>query len=46
MGKGAGFKISRAIADLGEKETINSCDVSQALQYRYLDRDLWRRLGQ
>jgi len=37
------LKIARTIADLGEKETINSSDVSEALQYRYLDRDLWRR---
>ena len=37
------LEIARTIADLGEKETINSSDVSQALQYRYLDRHLWRR---
>jgi len=34
------LKIARTIADLGEKETINSSDVSGVLQYRYLDRDL------
>ena len=37
------LKIARTIADLAEKEAINSSDVSEALQYRYLDRDLWRR---
>ncbi len=41
--KEEGFKISRTVAHLGEKEIINSSDVSEALQYRYLDRDLWRR---
>jgi len=53
LGKGEGESFARAyhkvlkivhtIADMGEKETIDSSDVSEALQYRYLDRDLWRR---
>jgi len=37
------LKISRTIADLEEKERINTSHTSEALQYRYLDRDIWRR---
>jgi len=37
------LKIARTIADLDEKEEINSSHISEALQYRYLDKELWRR---
>ena len=37
------LKIARTIADLEEMEKIQPSHVSEALQYRYLDRDLWRR---
>jgi len=37
------LKISRTIADLDEKEEVKSSHLSEALQYRYLDRQLWRR---
>lgn len=37
------LKIARTIADLDEKEEINSSHISEALQYRCLDRELWRR---
>jgi len=37
------LKIARTIADLeGEKE-IQPPHISEAIGYRYLDRDLWRR---
>jgi len=37
------LKIARTIADLDEKEEINSSHVSEALQYRYLDKEFWKR---
>ena len=37
------LKIARTIADLEKVSDIQSHHVSEALQYRYLDRDLWRR---
>ena len=37
------LKISRTIADLGGEERVLASHVSEALQYRCLDRELWRR---
>lgn len=37
------IKISRTIADLEGKEKIEVIHLSEALQYRCLDRQLWRR---
>lgn len=37
------LKISRTIADLDGKKEVKSSHISEALQYRYLDRQLWRR---
>ena len=35
------LKVARTIADLDEQETIRPEDVSEAIQYRTLDRDWW-----
>ena len=35
------LKVARTIADLGGSETVRPADVSEAIQYRALDRQIW-----
>ena len=38
------LRVARTIADLDGSETVNSDHISQAVQYRSLDRTLWRNV--
>ena len=35
------LKVARTIADLDDRDAINTSDISEAVQYRSLDRQIW-----